>query len=333
MLNIKERKPKISVIVPVYNAEKYINRCIQSITAQVYNNWELILVNDGSTDDSLNIINNWCRTDPRIVVINEENSGPGIARNNGVKNASGEFVVFVDSDDYLDSRYFSLLRRHMKDSDVVFIDVLQVDSNGNILRNEKMSNYKNWDKERVLRGQMTGKIPWGGWRKAVRRKVLIENDIQFTNHQNGEEALYSMRLLLASKKISFLDECPVYFYVNREGSQSKIKIDDPWGGVVDVVRDYLISQSLIKKYGDTVNAFSITATIISIDRIVNNHTDKNEIKRLVNNRVSYYRNTEIQNSGIDFKSLDYKALLMYPFLKINFLYPLAFISKVRGSKK
>lgn len=330
MLNNKEREPKISVVVPVYNAEKYIDRCIQSITGQIYNNWELILVNDGSTDDSLNILNKWCRTDSRIVVINQENSGPGIARNNGVKNASGEFVVFVDSDDYLDLRYFSLLRNHMNNSDVVFIDVLQVDSNGILLRKEKMSSYKKWDNERILRAQMTGKIPWGGVRKVARRQMLIDKNIQYTNHKIGEEALYSMKLLLAATNISFLDECPVYYYVNHVGSQSKIKMDDPWGGVVDVVRNYLISQSLIGKYGNTVNAFSITATIISLDCIVKNHKDKNEIKQLVNNRVSYYRNTAIRNSSIDFKNLDYKALLMYPFLKINFLYPIILISKLRG---
>lgn len=330
MLNNKEREPKISVVVPVYNAEKYIDRCIQSITGQIYNNWELILVNDGSTDDSLNILNKWCSTDSRIVVINQENSGPGIARNNGVKNASGEFVVFVDSDDYLDLRYFSLLRNHMNNSDVVFIDVLQVDSNGILLRKEKMSSYKKWDNERILRAQMTGKIPWGGVRKVARRQMLIDKNIQYTNHKIGEEALYSMKLLLAATNISFLDECPVYYYVNHVGSQSKIKMDDPWGGVVDVVRNYLISQSLIGKYGNTVNAFSITATIISLDCIVKNHKDKNEIKQLVNNRVSYYRNTAIRNSSIDFKNLDYKALLMYPFLKINFLYPIILISKLRG---
>lgn len=330
MLNNKEREPKISVVVPVYNAEKYIDRCIQSITGQIYNNWELILVNDGSTDDSLNILNKWCRTDSRIVVINQENSGPGIARNNGVKNASGEFVVFVDSDDYLDLRYFSLLRNHMNNSDVVFIDVLQVDSNGILLRKEKMSSYKKWDNERILRAQMTGKIPWGGVRKVARRQMLIDKNIQYTNHKIGEEALYSMKLLLAATNISFLDECPVYYYVNHVGSQSKIKMDDPWGGVVDVVRNYLISQSLIGKYGNTVNAFSITATIISLDCIVKNHKDKNEIKQLVNNRVNYYRNTAIRNSSIDFKNLDCKALLMYPFLKINFLYPIILISKLRG---
>ena len=324
---------KISVVVPVYNAEKYIERCIQSIVEQTYENWELVLVNDGSKDKSSYIISKWCKRDSRIKVLNQENSGPGIARNNGVKKAVGEYIVFVDADDYLDSTYFALLRERMNDSDVVFIDVLQVDSEGNILRKELMSSYKKWNIERVLRAQMTGKIPWGGVRKAVRRQLLIENNIYYTNHKIGEEALYSMKILLSANKISFLDERPVYYYVNHEGSQSKIKMDDPWGGIVDVIREYLTSQSLIEKYGNTLNAFSATATIISLDRIYNNHMDRSKTNQLIKKRITQYRRTEIKNTGIDYRSLDYKALLMYPFLKMNFLYPIMLISKIRGGVK
>ena len=164
-------------------------------------------------------------------------------------------------------------------------------------------------------------------------KSLIENNIYYTNHKIGEEALYSMKLLLSANKISFLDERPVYYYVNHEGSQSKIKMDDPWGGIVDVIREYLTSQSLIEKYGNTLNAFSATATIISLDRIYNNHMDRSKTNQLIKKRITQYRRTEIKNTGIDYRSLDYKALLMYPFLKMNFLYPIMLISKIRGGVK
>ena len=92
---------KVSVIVPVYNAEKYLNRCIESIITQSYNNLEIILVNDGSTDNSLLVCEEYLKKDDRIKLITQENRGAGLARNKGLQNATGKYAVFVDSDDYL----------------------------------------------------------------------------------------------------------------------------------------------------------------------------------------------------------------------------------------
>lgn len=320
---------KISVIVPVYNAEKYINRCVKSIVDQNYSNWELILVDDGSKDNSSRILDDWAKKDSRISIIHQTNTGPGLARNKGIKAASGEFIVFVDADDYLDPMYFAFLSPKMEYADIVFIDVLQVDLNGHILSKELMSSYKEWGQEKVLRAQMTGKIPWGGVRKAVCRKLLLENKIFYTRHSIGEEALYSMKLLLFAKKIAFIDEKPVYYYVNHDGSQSKIKIDDPWGGVVSVIKDYLNSQGLIGKYGNTVNAFSATATIVSIDRLCMKYRNDKLLKSKIRERIFFYKRNVIRNVGMDYQSMDYKVLLLYPFLKIGWIFPIILISKIR----
>ena len=86
----------VSVIVPIYNAEKYLNECISSILSQSYKDFELILIDDGSKDKSLNICNEFAKKDLRIIVVHQENSGVSAARNNGLKNAKGEFVAFVD---------------------------------------------------------------------------------------------------------------------------------------------------------------------------------------------------------------------------------------------
>ncbi len=323
----------ISVIIPVYNAEDYIDRCVKSIMNQDYNDWELILVDDGSKDSSPQIVDKWKREDKRIKTIHQMNAGPGEARNRGILEATGEFVVYVDADDYLSSEYFSLLVKKMKQADVVFIDVLQVDSKGNVLSKELMSAYKEWNKDKILRAQMTGKIPWGGVRKAVRRSLIVDNNIFYTKHSIGEEALYSMKLLLYAEKVAFIDEMPVYYYVNHCGSQSKIKTDDPWGGVVEIIKNYLTSQSLIRKYGNTLNAFSVTATIVSIDRICSNYSNKNMIKKKIKERVGSYKQGLIENVGMDYRSMDYKALFMYPFLKSGWVLPIVLIAKIRGGIK
>ena len=151
---------KISVIVPVYNASTYIGRCIESVQAQTYKKWELILVDDGSKDDSLNICSEYASKDTRIHVIHQDNAGPGIARNTGIDMANGEYIVFIDSDDYIDRAYFDLLSKH--DEDVVFIDLRNYDENGKLLSIERMSEFKGLNKDSLLRKHMTGAISWGG---------------------------------------------------------------------------------------------------------------------------------------------------------------------------
>lgn len=156
---------KISVIVPVYNAEEYLKNCIMSVVRQTYGNWELILVDDGSSDGSLSIADLAAEKDERIRVIHQKNAGPGAARNRGIKEASGDYVVFLDSDDYIDKNYFQLLVPKARINDVVFIDVCQIDGKGKLLKEEKMSQYKTWTKDRLIRSQMTGKVQWGGGKK------------------------------------------------------------------------------------------------------------------------------------------------------------------------
>ena len=123
--------PKISVIVPVYNAEKFVGKCIESVQAQSYIDWQMILVDDGSKDKSLEVCQRYADTDNRISVIHQENAGAGAARNTGLAKAVGDYVVFIDSDDYVDKDYFALLAKHKED--VVFIDVQAVGEDGNCL--------------------------------------------------------------------------------------------------------------------------------------------------------------------------------------------------------
>ena len=124
----------VSVIVPVYNVEKYLDRCITSIVNQTYHNLEIILVNDGSPDTSPQICEEWAQRDSRIHVIHQKNAGPGIARNTGLDNAHGAYVCFVDSDDYIAEdtveKAYTLITKEQ--ADVVVYGFYSVDSNGNV---------------------------------------------------------------------------------------------------------------------------------------------------------------------------------------------------------
>ena len=99
----------VSVIIPVYNTAEYLPRCLESILSNTYSNLELICINDGSTDNSLNVLNYYANLDSRIIVINQQNSGVSASRNVGLDHASGEYIAFIDSDDWIHSCYFEQL--------------------------------------------------------------------------------------------------------------------------------------------------------------------------------------------------------------------------------
>lgn len=129
------RNPLISVIVPVYNIEKYLPRCIESIRKQTYNNLEIILVNDGSTDTSGTICDEFAKKDERIRVIHKENGGSSSARNAGIENAKGEYLGFVDSDDYIESEMYEKMICAIEETDCGIIQVArdEIDEDGNLM--------------------------------------------------------------------------------------------------------------------------------------------------------------------------------------------------------
>lgn len=325
----RDKKIKISAIVPVYNARSYLNKCIQSVIKQEYADWELILVDDGSTDGSSRFLDRIAEKDSRIIVYHQQNRGPGVARNKGIQLASGDFVIFIDADDYVDKEYFKLLSIKAREHDVVYIDVNQVSKKNKCLKKEYMSKYKKWSKDRILRAQMTGKIPWGGVRKAVSLKLLRENNIVFTSHSVGEEALYSFRVLYAANSVGFIDEKAVYFYVIHENSQSSQKIIDPLGSVVDEMKNFLLKQNLYETYADTVNSFNMTATIISLDRIGQFYKGADKRNKM-NIRVKQFKDSYDYSYGIDYKGLSYKAKIFVPFVKNGVYWPVFVVGKFRS---
>lgn len=149
-----------SIIIPVYNAEPYLERSVNSVINQTFPDWELILVDDGSKDGSGQICDCFVQMDSRVQVIHQKNAGAGAARNAGIAQAKGDYVVYVDADDTVERNYLELLSKH--DEDLVFIDVDMVDAKGNIVGIEYMSKYKHLSKDELLRSQMTGRLPWGG---------------------------------------------------------------------------------------------------------------------------------------------------------------------------
>lgn len=297
---------KISAVIPVYNAEQHLGKCIESIRSQTYNNWEAVFVDDGSTDNSYEILQHYSSIDSRISVIHQENSGPGCARNNGLSYVTGDYIVFIDSDDYISSDYYFKLSLH--NEDVVFIDLVAVNERGEKVRKEYMSGYRTLSYDAFIRSQLTGKISWGGCRKAVKSELLKNNKIEYSNHLNGEEALFSFKVLLYANSISFLDS-PVYYYVQSPDSLSHIKIEDPWGDVVKVIKKFTIEHEIYKMYANTINAFFLTAAAVSCDRLSQKY-EWQVLKKKLSEKVDDLKSNIDWTFPIDYCNMSFKAKIL-----------------------
>lgn len=319
---------KISVVIPIYNAEKFLHRCLDSVINQTYPDWEVLAIDDGSKDNSYSILLDYASHDGRFTVSSHVNRGSGYTRNFAIRLATGDYIVFLDADDYLDVEYFKDLAACVEanNPDVVFVDIRREKPDGSLLKYELMSRYKRCPKDTVIRHQMTGKLPWGGCRKAVKTSILIDNGIRYSEDTVGEEALYSFRVLLAANSISFIDK-PYYHYVNYPNSLSSKGEDNPWGNVCKNIEEYLKNKRLIDKYGAALNSLNYTASIISIYRIAKN----NRLKETLQKSKIVLRNFR-QNYGyhLDLGSLEVRVLLLLPFAWLNMTLIIVLTAKLKN---
>ena len=197
---------KISIIIPIYNAEKHLEKCLKSVIEQTYKNLEIILVNDGSIDMSKEICEEYQKKDPRIILLNQSNVGPAETRNRGLSIATGEYISFIDSDDYIDKDFYNeLLKKIIEDnSDISICKHVEVKNNQNI---HMVYNYK----EKIITSNNIMQLFLSGdtinaylWNKLYRRE-LFEN-IRFENLKMLEDLDVMYRVLDKCKKISFVDK-------------------------------------------------------------------------------------------------------------------------------
>ena len=208
---------KVSIIIPVYNVEKYLHKCLDSVINQTLKEIEIIVVNDGSKDNSQNIIDDYASKDSRIISLIKKNGGQGSARNYGLKHAKGEFVTFVDSDDYVDFKMCEELYNNAKknNSDLVFSDCMCVDENYNYLILDNNTNLEaNNLKKKFLISQ------FGPCFKLIKLDILKKNKLFFPNIRAYEDISIVPAWILFSNNISYLDK-KLYYYFIRQGSTMK----------------------------------------------------------------------------------------------------------------
>lgn len=205
---------KVSVIVPVYNGVKFIDLCANSLLQQTYHKFEVIFVNDGSTDQSYEMLKHYQNnTDLSIQIINKENGGQASARNLGIQKANGEFVCFVDIDDYVSEHMLEKLVKAQEEteSDIVWCNAYLVKNNENIgTLDANMLRNENVCKEYMLNNA-------GPWRKLIRKSLLINNDLIFPLMRFYEDVAIVPAYGAYTDKITYVKD-PLYYYVLHEGS-------------------------------------------------------------------------------------------------------------------
>ena len=213
----------ISIIVPVYNVELYIEDCLKSLINQTYKNIEIIIVIDGSTDESEKICEKYRLLDNRILIIRQVNKGLSEARNTGIKHARGKYVIFVDSDDWLEkSAVFDLLEATLKEkAEVVIGQCLITDKH--LQNNPIQRNYCSEEDEQKLNSSSSlkklfcGRIPAYAWGKLYDISLFKKHGIEFTPHIHYEDIDIMYRLLDKADRIIVINK-PIYNYRVREGS-------------------------------------------------------------------------------------------------------------------
>lgn len=260
---------KFSFIVPVYNVEKYLEQCVQSILCQPFDDFELILVDDGSTDSSGALCDKLAQTDARIRVIHQENGGLSEARNTGIRNAKGTYILFVDSDDYIAPGILSKINETIdcyENADVVFLEAIKFWPDG---RQEPMADGYKADringktKDQVLDFLTTmPKFPGSACTKVIRRELLDES-MFFEKGLLSEDIDWCYRLFGKAERYAYLPQPYYYYRQSRQGSISNAVSTRSVESVLWIVEKWA-KKAPADAYESTVNSFAAYQYMILI---------------------------------------------------------------------
>lgn len=243
VINMKE----VSIIVPVYNVEKYISNCIDSLINQTYKNIEVILVDDGSCDNSYSICEEYSKKYSYIKVYHKKNGGPSSARNYGIEKANGEYICFVDSDDYVSEKYIENLL--IDDFDLSFGGFVDVCGDRKIEKQICNQIEKYYDKDIYVKLLENTEIDLfnSPWCKLFKKSIIEKNNIKYDESLHmGEDLIFNINYLKYCKSLIMIPEC-LYFYKRDIDSSLTKKFEiTRWNTEKKVYHEY---KDLYKYYG------------------------------------------------------------------------------------
>lgn len=277
-----KNNPLISIVVPVYNVDQFVSKCIESILQQTLKDYELIVINDGSTDNSLSEIKKF--KDKRLKIINQKNKGLSGARNAGIKEAIGKYITFIDSDDWISKNYLEVMWKYAQkyNADIVSIKECVVDSKNNYhYKNRKFRVYKQ-DIADALFGSFDTNYAWG---KLIRREIISKYEIEFPQGRNYED-IGTMYKIYDKAKVLVVSNKGAYFYRIRKNSiTNNIKESD--------ILDQIFFLNEIKKYQfkkkyKYLDCYILYKGFTALSFLYKSNLDKEDKEKLTN---SIYKST------------------------------------------
>lgn len=257
-------EPLVSIIVPIYNTERYLSKCIESICRQTYRHLQIILIDDGSTDGCGAICDEYAARDVRIRVFHRENSGLVATRMFGLSVATGCYVAWVDSDDWIEPETYErmIATAITGDCDMVWCDVMGVHKDKTVLASILYSNAPSEMIRRILKGEVPGWL----WNKLIRRTFYDSVNLQLHVDDNMmEDMLQSVELLCANPKMGYISQ-PMYCYnrTNESAMTAESRTDIAIKGLNNIrhIHDYLTAQGMFNAYRSEFAFLAMKAKLI-----------------------------------------------------------------------
>lgn len=237
--------PKVSVIVPIYNVEKYLEKCINSLLSQTLEDIQIILVNDGSKDNSGNIAREYEKNNKnRIIYVEKENGGLSDARNYGLKYATGDFIAFLDSDDYIEKNAYEEMYNKAIEENADYVECDFIWEFPNKIRVDKQYPYKN-------KKEMLSFVRVVAWNKLIKSQLITDNNLEFPKGLRYEDVEFTYKLIPFVNKFAYVDK-PFIHYVQREGSIANVQNERTAEifTVLDNVIEFYKKNNIYEEYRD-----------------------------------------------------------------------------------
>lgn len=319
---------KLSIVIPVYNTSEYLKECLDSFiyeTKQMKNQVEIILVNDGSSDNSLEICRKYDEEFNNVVVIDQVNQGQSYSRNIGLEISTGDYVMFVDSDDMIAGKKLLNLIETISNQDVIFLDTIKFYGDGTKEKlkepYEKNEIYNKTQKEVLAHLAGFPRFPGSPWGKVIKSKLLKENKINFDiGFSAAEDIDWFLHVLEFAKLFDYYDEGEFYYYrQNREGSVTNNISEKHIKSLLEIIEEWEIKIEAYPIYGKFL-AYEYIILLLNYDLVDKKIKNKyaTRITRLYNlvfyqKKISYW----IIGILVSFFGINFTSKLINVYQKIN----------------
>lgn len=303
---------KISIIIPVYNIERYIGKCLESLIKQTYNNIEIIVINDGSTDQSFNVIEKYCENDLRIELINQENQGVNEARKNGYLHSSGDYLLFVDGDDWLEidaiDKLVDIAIKH--NPDIILFDTIRVNNEKKV---PLVFNYLDTSQNEIdlLEKLFLYDIHPSVCSKMVKKEFLMKLDIPFCPRLNYAEDLATCSKWFQHKPTYFYLNQHLYNYYQRENSITQ-NVDTK---ILDIdkallwIKEDLNNNQIFTKYKESFEYMVFCHLFES--KVLKTPKEQNPFHKQIYNQWKLYKINTKENKLVSNRIADFPVALRF----------------------